>query len=448
MAPSVPVLPVGAEAITNYSEAKTATLMRAIVAYNKHHVRRVMNEDSRWFKGWQDLPVHQHQPLTIRKPDSKDDLLTYVSPWRRAEAVISFKGTGTYKGGGNVFWLDPFVDESRAKMCCIAGDPPVYSACLDAADNYALGRLLQEGVTQGKVSAAQEARIKFPHVFTAFQWKLDKYDADHFDFSLPLVCGHVALWGFHIALLKALTRGDTASVAVLVQAALCAPIEGVVVDNEEKLSIISMERSDNARNQYEYLKNSFPAFARKLMVALDGVSPKTVAARLAFCTENGIRYNGSVVYRSMLTAAQNCYERLDDRAMRTLRYIERFNGSSKSDLTSAFNTLNRILQVCAKEVEKANSPMWGAVTVNDLVNHVLEYIAWALEHEKVEGNGVTIAWLEKSRGGNGCGALKMMLAKIYLRIFVDSLVEDLPSSSVAKKEFLAALPHFSSIALQ
>ena len=42
----------------------------------------------------------------------------------------------------------------------------------------------------------------------------------------------------------------------------------------------------------------------------------------------------------------------------------------------------------------------------------------------------------------------MMLAKIYLRIFVDSLVEDLPSSSVAKKEFLAALPHFSSIALQ
>ena len=162
VAPSVPVLPVGAEAIANYSEARTATLMRAIVAYNKHHVRRVMNEDSRWFKGWQDLPVHEHQPLTIRKPDSKDDLLTYVSPWRKAEAVISFKGTGTYKGGGNVFWLDPFVDESRAKMSSIAGDPPVYSACLDAADNYALGRLLQEGVTQGKVSAAQEARIKFP----------------------------------------------------------------------------------------------------------------------------------------------------------------------------------------------------------------------------------------------------------------------------------------------
>ena len=71
------------------------------------------------------------------------------------------------------------------------------------------------------------------------------------------------------------------------------------------------------------------------MDALDGVSLKTVAARLAFCTQNGIRYHGAVVCRSMLTVAQKCFERLGDSASRTLRYIiERFNGSSKSDLTS------------------------------------------------------------------------------------------------------------------
>ena len=91
--------------------------MRAVVAYNKYHVRRVMKEDSRWFKGWQDLPVHEHQPLAIRKPDSKDDLLTYVSPWNKAEAAISFAGTGTYKGGGNVFWLNPFVEGHPNQLC-------------------------------------------------------------------------------------------------------------------------------------------------------------------------------------------------------------------------------------------------------------------------------------------------------------------------------------------
>ena len=120
------------------------------------------------------------------------------------------------------------------------------------------------------------------------------------------------------------------------------------------------------------------------MVALEGVSPKTVAARLAFCSQNSIRYNGSVVYRSMLTAAQNCNERLDDRANRTLRYIERHCGASKSDLTTAFNTLNRILQVCAQEAGKAKSAMWGPVTASGLAFHVLDYIAWALDHERAE----------------------------------------------------------------
>merc|ERR1712242_116232 len=109
------------------------------------------------------------------------------------------------------------------------------------------------------------------------------YEADHFDSSLPLVCGHVALWGFHLALMKALASADMASVAVLVQAALCAPIEGVIVENDEGLSIISMARSDVARTQYEYLKNSFPAFARKLRVALEHLSSEKATARLEFC---------------------------------------------------------------------------------------------------------------------------------------------------------------------
>ena len=82
---------------------------------------------------------------------------------------------------------------------------------------------------------------------------------------------------------------------------------------------------------------------------------------------------------------------------------------------------------------KTNAVLWGSVTVHDLVNHVLDYIAWALDHEKVEGSGVTTAWLEKSRGGEGCGAMRMVMAKIYLRIFVESLVQDLPDTSVAKK---------------
>ena len=98
------------------------------------------------------------------------------------------------------------------------------------------------------VSAAQEARIKFPNVFTTFGWNLATYDADHFDFSLQLVSGHVALWGFHFALMHAIVQRGMASVAVLVQAALCAPIEGVIVENEEKLHEAASQAETNVDN--------------------------------------------------------------------------------------------------------------------------------------------------------------------------------------------------------
>jgi len=65
--------------------------------------------------------------------------------------------------------------------------------------------------------------------------------------------------------------------------------------------------------------------------------------------------------------------------------------------------------------------------------------AWALDHEKVEGGGVTTAWLEKT--SKGCGAMRMVMAKVYVRIFLETQwhVMDLPDTSVAKKEFFSVL---------
>ena len=38
----------------------------------------------------------------------------------------------------------------------------------------------------------------------------------------------------------------------------------------------------------------------------------------------------------------------------------------------------------------------------------------------------------------------MVMAKIYLRIFIETLAEDLPGISIAKQEFRSVLTHFSS----
>ena len=87
--PMPPVLPSSEEAGT-YDEEKTTVLMRAVYAYNRYHVRRTMKEDRKWFSSWTDQPIHMHQPLVIRRPERKEDLLSYVAPWRKDEAVTSF----------------------------------------------------------------------------------------------------------------------------------------------------------------------------------------------------------------------------------------------------------------------------------------------------------------------------------------------------------------------
>ena len=43
--------------------------------------------------------------------------------------------------------------------------------------------------------------------------------------------------------------------------------------------------------------------------------------------------------------------------------------------------------------------------------------------------------------------MRTVMAKIYLRIFIETLVQDLPGTSVAKKEFLRVLTAFSSYAV-
>ena len=123
-----------------------------------------------------------------------------------------------------------------------------------------------------------------------------------------------------------------------------------------------------------------------------------------------------------------------------MRFIEVRGAGNKSDLTSSFNALNRVLPACATEVQKSNGVLWGSLTVPELINHVLEYIAWSLDHEKVEAGGVTVTWLDKNRSGKAaCGEMRMLMAKINLHLFLETLARDLPEGSVARTEFLRVL---------
>ena len=79
-APSPPVFPLEAEA-AHLSDEKRLTLIRACVAYNKVAMRHFMRADHRWFKGWEDKPVHELQPVHIRSGS-----LVFLPPLNGSEA--------------------------------------------------------------------------------------------------------------------------------------------------------------------------------------------------------------------------------------------------------------------------------------------------------------------------------------------------------------------------
>ena len=440
--PAPPVIPAG-EAAARCDAAKTESLIRGCVAYNVAHAREIMRNNSTYFKNWGDRPVYERAPLAIRRRESPQDLLSTAAPWQRTEAMTAIESVGCYEAFGNVFWVKPFVDGMNPNLVAVAGDPPWFTAVSEASrQNFnPYNRVSPEGLRHGKATVS-DARIRFPHKLTVFQYDKTRYDADHFEFSLPLVVGHVSLWAFHLALTKAIIRGDVDAVAVLIQAALCAPIEAVLVTDDRRLSEISADRRGASREAARLLSDSFPSFACLLEVVFGGATP-TISEKVAYCEQQGIRFAGAVVNHHVVKAANACNEFLDGRARATLQKIAR-RGESGRAFCCAWRHLHQIIKACKRELGttiEAQANLWGTGgTVQRLVTHVLDYVSWALDKDEVPAAGVSEPWLWG--GSTRCGAVRTALAKMSLKIYVENLVHELPAESGEKKAFLDVLGPF------
>ena len=448
--PEPPVIPERREA-TKMNEEQTEAFMRQSVAYNLHGLRKVIAQGGEYFDGWPDRPLNQQPPLDIKEPGTDRELLSFMSAWQRDQAMVALRGTSSYQAAGNVFWINPFTDKGQKDLVHIAGDPPLMSSVMDAAHAFSLDQVALDDVAQGKAVAAKSARVKFPHTLLVYQFSGDGFDADSFD-SLPLVTGHVSLWGFHLALTRALTGGNVCEVAVLAQAALCAPMEGYVASGIDELAVKSMAVSELFRATSETTKQTFPAFARKFNVALSDVGPRQNKKEVQhYIQSHNICFNGSPVQGTMLQALYNCHDRLDEKGHALLRQIERRSQGKTSDFCKGFTALNRLLQTCHKEFDckkgSLTSVLWGeTIKIHDLVNHVLAYVSWSLEGDRIPPSGVTSAWFSAREDAGGrkkhSGATKTTLAKINLKMYVEGLVQDLPADSKGKAAFLTVLAPF------
>jgi hypothetical protein len=83
--------------------------------------------------------------------------------------------------------------------------------------------------------------------------------------------------------------------------------EQVAEDEQDDEEQEKPDTSDEADIHLGVLRQGIPGSTAEVEFYAE---PKTPKARLDCCSKHGIRYNSTVVYKSMLMAAQNCNERL------------------------------------------------------------------------------------------------------------------------------------------
>ena len=135
--------------------------------------------------------------------------------------------------------------------------------------------------------------------------------------------------------------GNNEFLAILVQAALTAAIQANIVQERSSLAVLSIGMSNTFYVSAQTLADSFPAFAKKLYVALSGASMSgaNAATRVEFCKKWSIRYNGAVVHRTLMIAACKYVEVVDEATHQYLMRVERKFG--KDVLSGKWNNLEQ-----------------------------------------------------------------------------------------------------------
>jgi len=338
------------------------------------------------------------------------------------------------EGAQNIFAAKSFPPKT-GDFNVIAGGLPLYDDILSSSELFHTPK----GEAGDPDSVTRAGRIKFPGEVYVYASTLDDIKKDVFPGTLDVLVGQPLIFGWHVAMFKALTTSDDSWIARLWQAALTVTMHVVVGKSVEELATDAMIATDKMVSVAAAMDESWPTFALKVVLATR--SESKIADKLTLCVDKGIRYQRTVIHRTMLSAAHSYYEKIDPVGHAAFLGFERKHG--KNLLTKKWSNMTRLITICSQEIDRA-AQMWDEQTVSDLVAQVLAYASWCVDHDKYElrEKGITVEWLDKARDGTA-GHAYLVLAKLQLKAHLESLVKELPPGSATRTDILKVFAFFN-----
>jgi len=193
-------------------DVDSRALMAELAPYVKDALRSYVSRECPPFAAFLDEPAFKIQPLEI-KASPGESLSSYKAPWTRPVMQHSVESTGMYEAGGNILWCR--VRAQSHDHLVISGSPPPWTDVEEAAAYF-------EAPAPPRGKSGTTSRVVFPipvHVYAA---SIADVDRDHFDGTLDVMCGHVYIYGWYVAMSRAIGKGEAgvSEVASLLQCGL------------------------------------------------------------------------------------------------------------------------------------------------------------------------------------------------------------------------------------
>ena len=355
-----------------------------------------------------------HPPLDIRSGPA-GGLSSFKDPWCDDKAARSLDETGMYEAAANILWLHAF-----SKSTTISGDPPAWLTVVEIRDKEMIA------AASAQVSVhAEVPRIVFPITVPAIVTRTS--EAKQPVVSPGSSAGHRFLrvlsfeayvWAFYLAMYDALIAKDINMVAALWQCCLTATVHVRVNLTRPQQALWSIACSETNKTKERVCSDSFPAFASKSLVVLEGVADKEA---LKWLLDGNVTFNGSKANKSMVAAILLFRDAFNPASLVLLRAMERRHG--KDMLTSGYVKLARIVQLCSEHA-KAISAIAPMQSTSDVVLFILEYLDFALRVNMLTPEKMTVNNLDKTRE-NVPGTLPTVFGRRFLLAHLDTLVDDM-----------------------
>ena len=341
------------------------------------------------------LALPEQSSATATNGNKSRKVCSYKEMWKKDNAIQSLRTSALYEAGGSGFWMSCSPVDNLPLTA--EGGVPCET---DASASWPIHLGSWNQLTHAKAlfdpSPHHHGRILFPVTLeTAVKCPTDVVSPSGGEHpaSLKLLCGHLILAAWWLAMHEAIVASDNDRIGALFEAMLTVTIRVTLWVSDAHVMKVAMASAERTR-ALEVSCDNVITFADRLRIVVNDItSCDSVSMTHAKCLDklrqDGVLWQGKPVTRNMLVSCDSMSKNLSQRCRALLSFLESKYG--RCLLTDGPTRLYRLIVSVVKFIDKLRLSPKPSVT--DALEMLFSSLCLSLEAEAVTSDSVTTEFL-------------------------------------------------------